>query len=257
MKSAIFITARMKSTRLPRKLLLDIKGKSVIEHLIERLKLAKLPELIVLCTSTNPDDDVLVDVAKRKGIEYFRGSENDVLDRFLHAALKFKLDFIVVTWGDELFCDPEYVDKTIKLYGKTNADFIKCEELPLGTFSYGVKVDALKKVVEIKDEEDTEIWGGYFEETELFKVEILKVEDENLKHPEIRMTLDYPQDYEFMKEIFDRLYLPDRVFTLREVIHLLKKHPELTKINRDMQRSYEKRIKDQTKIKVKLNEKSH
>ncbi|GAI23440.1 unnamed protein product, partial [marine sediment metagenome] len=112
MQSAIFITARTKSTRLPKKVLRKIKGKTIIEHLIDRLKLAKLPDLIVLCTSTNPNDDILVDIAKKNGIEYFRGSEDDVLARFLKAASAFNIDFISITWGDEPFCAPEYIDKT-------------------------------------------------------------------------------------------------------------------------------------------------
>ena len=245
MRSAIFITARMKSTRLPRKLLLELQGKPIIEHLIDRIKLAKLPDLIVLCTSTNPDDTVLVDIAKRNNIAYFRGSEDDVIERFLEASLNFKVDFIVVTWGDEPLCDPNYIDKTIELFKKANADFISCDELPTGTFVYGVKVKALKKVCDIKDETDTEVWGDYFTKTGLFKVEHLKVEDKDLKHPEIRMTIDYPQDYEFMKEIFDRLYFSSGIFTLKEVITLLKKNPEIMEINKDMQMLYEKRVKNQ------------
>lgn len=247
MKSAIFITARIKSTRLPRKVLLEIKGKTVIEHLIDRLKLAKLPDLIVLCTSTNPDDEILVDIAKKNGIEYFRGSEDDVLDRFSKAASVFNIDFIVVTWGDDLFCDPEYIDKTIELFRKTGADFIKCDELPLGTFTYGLKVDALRKVCQIKTDTDTEIWGGYFTGGGMFDVRYLKVDDENLRHPEIRMTIDYEEDFDFVKEIFDRLYKEGKVFPLREIIQLLKEHPELMDIDRKCQELYEANIKRLTK----------
>ena len=116
MKSAIFITARTKSTRLAKKVLIDIKGKMVIDHLIDRLKLAKRPDLIVLCTSTNPDDDILEERAKKNGIPFFRGSEDDVLERFSKAAHHFGVGFIVVTWGDELFCDPEYVDNVIDFF---------------------------------------------------------------------------------------------------------------------------------------------
>ena len=247
MKSAIFITARTKSTRLPRKVLVEIKGKTVIEHLIDRLKLAKLPDLIVLCTSTNPDDEILVDIAKKNGIKYFRGSEDDVLDRFSKAASVFNIDFIVVTWGDDLFCDPEYIDKTIELFRKTEADFIKCDELPLGTFTYGLKVDALRKVCQIKTDTDTEIWGGYFTKSGMFDVRYLKVDDENLRHPEIRMTIDYEEDFDFVKEIFDRLYKEGKVFPLREIIQLLKEHPELMDIDRKCQELYEANIKRLTK----------
>lgn len=252
MKSAIFITARTKSTRLPKKVLLEVRGKTIIEHLIDRLKAAKLPDLIVLCTSTNPNDDILVEIAKKNGIEYFRGSEDDVLDRFSKAAALFNVDFIVVTWGDELFCDPEYVDKTIELFKKTNADFIKCEELPLGTYSYGLKVEALNKACRMKAETDTEIWGGYFTESKGFNIQILKVDNEELRRPEIRITLDYPEDFVLVKEIFDRLY-KGGVFPLKEIVKLLKENPELQEINKNCQELYETNIQRLTKVKFKNN----
>ncbi len=248
MKTAIFITARTKSTRLPKKVLLEIKGRKVIEHLIDRVKLAKLPDLIVLCTSTNPNDAPLIDIAKKEGISYFAGSEDDVLERFSKAADKFGLDFLVVTWGDELFCDPEYIDKMIEFYKKTNADFITCDELPLGTFTYGLKVDALKKVCASKTKTDTEVWGGYFRQNKMFAVRTLPVDDSELRHPEVRITLDYPEDFELVKEIFNRLYKKGEVFSLREILRLLKDHPELAEINRHCQELYEKRIKEQGKL---------
>jgi len=251
MRSAIFITARMKSKRLPKKLLIPIKDKTVIEHLIDRLKLAKLPDLIILCTSTNSNDDVLAEIAKKNKIECFRGSEDDVLERFREAASLFSIDFIAVTWGDELFCDPEYIDKTIELFKKTNADFIKCDDLPLGAFNYGLKVEALKRVCQMKTEKDTEVWGNYFLKSNIFDVKTLEIDDEELKHPEIRITLDYPEDLELVKKIFDRLYIPGKVFTLREIIKLLKKEPQLAEINKGVQKSYEEHLKESAPAKIK------
>lgn len=249
MKSAIFITVRMKSSRLPRKALLEIKGKPVIEHLIDRLKLTKSPDLIVLCTSTHPEDAVLVDVARKNRIESFRGSEDDKLDRYLKAALQYCLDFIVVTHGDNIFYEPEIIDKVIKLYSKTKADYIDCRELPLGTTPQGIKFEALKKVCQIKAEKDTEVWGGYFTDTGLFMVEYLKVPAE-LRHPEIRMTLDYPEDYEFFKGIFDRLYSPGKVFSLRDVVSLLIGNPELMNINKKAQAAYLEHLKRSAPVRL-------
>ena len=243
MRSAIFITARTKSTRLPKKVLIDINGKPVIEHLIDRLKLAKFPDLIVMCTSTNPDDDVLVDIARKNGIKYFRGSEDDVLDRFSKAASAFQVDFITVTWGDELFCDPIYIDKTIELFQKTDADFIRCDELPLGTFVYGLKVEALNKVCQMKMDTDTEVWGGFFTEKGMFNVQYLKVEDAGLRHPEIRITLDYEEDLKLAREIFRQLYKNGQPIPLSSIIRLFEEHPELRDINRKCQELYEANIK--------------
>jgi len=251
MKTAIFISVRTKSTRLPQKALLTIKGRTLIEHLIDRLKLSKLPDLIVLCTSTNPDDTILVDIAKKNGIEYFRGSENDVLDRYLKAAEKFNVDFAVIVLGDATFCDPEYIDKTIELFKRTNADFIRIPELPIGTFVYGLKIEALRKVCQIKDETDTEVWAGYFTEPGIFDVRDLKVEDEDLKHPEVRLVIDYPEDFELIKEIFNRLYKKGKIISLKEALELLKEHPELLEINKNTQKLYEENLKKLTKVRFK------
>jgi spore coat polysaccharide biosynthesis protein SpsF (cytidylyltransferase family) len=241
----------MRSTRLPQKAILKIKGRTVIEHLIDRLKTAKLPDMIILCTSTHPDDEILVEIAKKNHIEYFRGSESDKLERFLRAAEKYNLDFIVCVDGDDIFCDPEYIDRTIETFIRTQADYITCKELPLGAASHGIKVEALRKICMMKDEVDTEIYGGYFTQTGLFKVEFLKVEDETLRHPEIRMTLDYQEDYEFFKAIFDELYKPGYVFTLKEIMTLLKNKPHIIDINKSVQERYAERIRKQTKLKLK------
>jgi len=240
----------MKSSRLPRKALLEIKGKPVVEHLIDRLKLAKSPDLIVLCTSTHPDDTVLVDVARKNGIEYFRGSEDDKLDRYLNAARRYGVDFIVVTEGDNIFYEPDIVDGIIDLYLRTKADYISCHGLPLGTAPHGIKVAALEKVCQIKCETDTEVWGGYFTGGDLFKVEHLEVPAE-LRRPEIRMTLDYPEDYEFVKAIFDRLYSPGKVFSLADILSLLRANPQLVDINRNMQEVYTEHLKESAPVKLK------
>ena len=189
MRSAIFLSIRNKSTRLPHKHFLKIQGKTTAELLIERLKLAQLPDKIVICTSINPDDDILEDLARDQGIDCFRGSEEDKLDRYLKAAQNFNIDFILVVDGDDILCDPEYIDKIIVKFEQTNADYIIAKDLPLGATAFGIKKEALKKVCEIKKESDTEVWGGYFTKTGLFKIESVEV-DPFLKRPEIRMTLE-------------------------------------------------------------------
>jgi len=247
MKPAIFIAVRMKSTRLPKKALLEIKGKPVIDHLIDRLKTAKLPHLIVLCTSTHPDDAILMDVAKRNKIEGFRGSEDDKLERFLAAALKYKVDLVVAVDGDDILCDPNYIDKTIETLIKTKADLVTCDKLPLGTACNGMKFKALKKVCEIKSQSDTEVWRGYFTDTGLFKVIFLEPNDVELIRPDIRLTLDYPEDYELFRQIFEKLYVPGKVFSLKEVVALFNNNPHLMDINKTVHQHYLKGIESKLK----------
>lgn len=250
MKTAAFITVRMKSTRLPRKALLKIEGRTTIEHLIDRLKAAKLPDMVVLCTSIHPDDEVLVEVAKRNGIEAFQGSPEDKLDRYLRAARKYGIDFIVNVDGDDILCDPELIDRTIEHFKKTGADCIVWKGFPVGSVPTGVKVQALEKVCQLKEDKDTEVWGGYFTDTGLFKVEYLEA-DEDLRHPELRMTLDYPEDLKFFKTVFTRLYEPGKIIPLREVVDLLLQTPEIAKINQKVKKAYEERLSMHAKPKLK------
>jgi len=249
-KTAVFITVRVKSTRLPRKALLEIEGKSTIEHLIDRVKAARRPDLVVLCTSTHPDDKVLVDVARRNGIEAFRGSPEDKLDRYLRAARNYGIDFIVNVDGDDILCDPKLIDRTIEHFKKTGSDCIFWRSFPVGAVPTGIKVEALERVCQLKEERDTEVWGGYFTDTGLFKVEYLNASDD-MKHPEFRMTLDYPEDLEFFKTIFKRLYSPGKIFSLEEVVGLLEENPQIARINQGVQKAYEVRLRQHAKPKLK------
>lgn len=232
MKTAVTITVRMKSTRLPEKAMKDLVGKPMIEHLINRLKYAKLPDEIILCTSTNPQDDILVEVAKKNNIKWFRGDEMDVLKRLLDTSKKYKIDFIVSATGDNPLTDPHYIDRLINKFKETDADYITCLDLPLGAFSYGIKVQALEKVVELKKEMDTEIWGVYFTETNLFKIEKMEVESQ-LKHPEMRLTVDTPEDFRLMEEIYGMLYREDKLIELADVINLFEEKPMFLEINKN------------------------
>jgi spore coat polysaccharide biosynthesis protein SpsF len=251
-KIALFIPVRLGSSRLPRKPLIEVKGKSLIEHLINRAKAAKLPNLVVLCTTTQPEDKIFVNIAKKRGAECFQGSEHDILKRYLDAAVKYNVNFIVNVDGDDVFCDPELMDKTAETFLKTGASFVKWNNLPLGATPVGVKVDALRKVCEIKDTLNTETgWGAYFTDTGLFDVKYLEPEDNELKHPEIRITVDYPEDLELVKEIYDRLYVPGKLFTLKDILSLLKKEPALAEINKGVQEEYWKRFKKRANVKLK------
>ena len=233
MKIAITITSRMKSIRLPLKVIRLIIGTPLIEHLIERLKLSKLADEIILCTSVNPQDEILVDYAKKMNIKFFRGDEEDVLKRLYDAASAHSIDFIVSTTADNPLTDPIYIDKIIQRFKETNADYITALDLPIGAFSYGLKVTALKDVVENKKERNTEIWGVYFQNSNKFKRESIDVEAK-LKNTGYRLTVDTQEDFKLMNEIYSRLSSPNHHFSLIEVVDLLSRHPELAEINKNI-----------------------
>jgi spore coat polysaccharide biosynthesis protein SpsF len=239
MKTAVFIPVRLDSTRLPRKALLDIMGKPVIQHLVERLKLAKSPDVIVICTSTETIDDPLLSVAEASGALLFRGNKADILERYRQAALEHQVDLIINVDGDDILIDPEQVDAVADALGRTGADLIKCEGLPFGAAPLGLRCDALLRLCETKEESDTATgWSMFFTKQDRFKIETLKINDAELHYPEIRMTLDYPEDYEFFTAIFRELYRPGRPVRLRDAIGLLVSRPDIRAINSGLEERY-------------------
>ena len=251
MKVGFLITARLKSTRLPEKLLREVLGRPIFAYMLDRLKLTNRAGQIIVCTSTNPQDDRLVDLALAEDVAYFRGDEDDVLKRLYDASVAFDLDYILNITADCPFVDPVYADKIVDAYEATNADLIRVFDLPHGAYSYGIKPLALKKVLEIKDDRNTEVWGGYFTDTDLFNVYDLPVDDPLHRWPDLRMTLDYPEDLEFFKAVFTQLYQPGKVFSLDEILLFLKDHPEVVDINRHCEAAFQKRVDSQSAIKLK------
>ncbi len=249
---AIFIPARLSSTRLPSKALLSLHGKPALQNLIERIKRCKEPDSVILCTTTKPEDDKLVDLARRMDIKYFRGSEHDILERYAQAAAKFGVTHIVNVDGDDIFCDPLLVDITAKELLKSHAEFIIWKNLPLGTTPVGINVKALQKVCSLKESENTETgWGRFFTETGLFEVKHLYSDDVELNDTNIRLTLDYPEDLELFNKIYGRLKEP---FFLKDIVKLLHDNPELLKINEKVKDVYKQNFENKAaQLKMKSN----
>jgi len=251
LKVGYLVTGRLKSTRLPEKLLLEIKGKSVISHMIDRLKLAKNVDEIIICTSTSKQDKPLAELAKKNNVKCFFGDPEDVLKRLLGAADEFGLDYILNITADCPFVDPSYADQIVDEYLESDADLIRQFDLPHGAFSYGIKLEALRKVVEIKDSSDTEVWGRYFTDTGLFNVLDLDVKDKHHFRPGLRMTLDYPEDFKFFQAIFDELYIEGEVFSLTSILNFLDEKPEVIELNKNCALKFKKRFTSQSETMLK------
>ncbi|MBI2062833.1 MAG: hypothetical protein HYT61_01165 [Candidatus Yanofskybacteria bacterium] len=252
-KFGLFITARVDSSRLPNKMLLPIRGKPVIEHDIVRAKQARNPDIIILCTTKRSKDDILVELAKKHGIEYYRGSLSDKLGRWLSAAKSFGLDYFVEYDGDDLFCDPELIDFAIKQVVKKHCDFLKVPgTLVCGGVGPCMSVPALKKVCQIKATDDTEtVWWNYFTDTGLFQVRDLEVKERVFHNPNIRLTLDYQEDFDFFKKVFEELDIKVNKVPLRQILQFLNKRPELAKINFFRQQDFADNQKKKTKLVLK------
>jgi len=250
--NAIFITVRTASTRLPQKCLLPFGPGRTIEFLIRRLKGSRLADGIVLCTTEKAEDDVLCEIASREGIAFFRGSEGDKLIRWEGAAAKFAVEFFVSADGDDLFCEPELIDLGFAQYRETGADFIEQEGLICGSFTYGIKTAALRRVCEIKDSPDTEMMWVYFKDTGMFGCEMLRNAPDVYKRPEIRMTLDYPEDLTFFRTCAEHFWAQGRNdFTLRDVVAFLDANPSVIAINQFRQQAFLANQKAKTTLVLK------
>lgn len=251
MNKAIFITVRTGSTRLPNKALLKINDKETIVHLIERVKKSKKADNIILCTTNLKEDNILCELASKSGIDYFRGSVKDKLERWNGACNKFDVDFFVTADGDDLFCEPELIDLAFDQYDKTNTDFIEGKGIPCGSFTYGIKAEALKKVCKIKDTDDTEMMWVYFTDTDLFNIQNLENIPDEYKRTDIRMTLDYEDDFNFFKNVFENLKLD---FNLKDVVNYIDSNPEVREINYYLEEEWSNNQKQKTNMILK-NEK--
>jgi spore coat polysaccharide biosynthesis protein SpsF len=231
LKQGFLITARLKSTRCPLKILRDLNGKTVIERVIERTKAVQGIAEIVLCTSTNSQDRPLVDLAIRNEIYYYLGDEVDVLKRLLDAAAFFGMDsFLSITADNPLF-SIYHADLAADRLKAKDCDYIKIEGLPIGTAVHGVKTNALKVVCQIKKMVDTEIWGLLFDQPEIFAVESIKVPEDQSIPADLRLTLDYPEDYRLINHLYYNVGFKS-VINLENVFEHLAAHPELVEMNR-------------------------
>jgi spore coat polysaccharide biosynthesis protein SpsF (cytidylyltransferase family) len=251
MKIGCLVSVREKATRLPKKVLLDIAGASVAQRLLERMRLARQVDVVILCTSTHRDDEVLVELARAAGFPAFRGSEDDKLDRYAGTCDAFGLDGAMVVDGDDLLCFPELIDAAARELRTGLYDCVYVTGAPLGAVGTGLTAEALRRVNTIKDARDTEVWGGYFIGSGYFKCKEIRVTDPLFHHPEIRLTLDYEEDYRLLVEIFSAL--GNRLdFASKELMRLLvEERPELVSINASAQAKYTQHLRKATRVKFK------
>ena len=254
-KTAIFITVRMDSSRLPNKTMLPILGTPVLEHVISRAKQTTKFDEIVVCTTLREVDDQVAGIAEKCGVSVYRGSLEDKLERWNGAARQYNVDYIVTFDGDDLFCDPYLLDKGAEQIRENKYDFI---ELPVGlicgAFTYAFTAKALAKVCEIKATDDTEMMWTYFKDTGLFKTGYLEDIEDVYFNDKYRLTLDYPEDFEFFTKVFEHFNCVNNDVPLKEIITYFKEHPEIPQINIGRQQEFLDNQKKKTKLVLKCNE---
>ena len=241
MNCDVLIPVRTGNTRLLGKALKKIDSKEVILYLIERLKSCKNIRKVIICTTILPLDDELVKLLTTKKIDFFRGSEKDILNRFLSASNKFQTDFIINVDGDDIYTDPLYVDQMAQHFENTNADYVDMIGFPFGFRSVGFSKKSLEKICELKDTNDTETgYRDYFTTVDIFKIS--NIHYNYIEFPkDLRLSLDYEEDLKLAKIIFNKL---GNDFHLSDILQLFENNPELLEITSNVDAKWEKHYKN-------------
>ena len=229
---AIFISVRSASSRLPNKALKKINDKTTIEYLIDRLKKSKKADTIVLCTTKSQEDDKLCEIAIKNNINFFRGSAPDKLKRWLGATTQYNVRFFVNVDGDDLFFDAGLADHCFDQYDLTKTDFI--DGRGLYNDVYGMTTESLKKVCELKNNSDTEFIQPYFKSGAskgLFKMAKINQPPEKYKKQDIRMTLDYEEDYTFFSTVINHFQSSNTEMSFDNILTYIENNPEVKAIN--------------------------
>ncbi len=231
MKIAVLLAVRTVSRRLPHKVMRRIGDKTVTEHTVERLRLAKKPSDVIVCTSTNPVDDIIADMAEMHDWTCFRGSEDDVLERFYKAAKQYDVDLVVRAQGDNMFVCPEHIDWMIDKHLEADADWTTVDGLPWGMKSETISFSALERAhIYAEDTSMSEYMTWYFDQPQYFNVLHLEAEPE-FARPDYRVTMDTPEDLELVRGVCEKFDKPPAEITTREIIDLLDRSPELVAVN--------------------------
>lgn len=237
------IEARMTSSRLPGKHLLLANGKSMLQHLVERLRLVPLIDRIVIATTINPADDDLVDFAKSINADFYRGSELDVMGRVVEAGKAFAADVVCEVTGDCPIIDPELVEHAIRTFFANDASYVNYgvrAGLPDGMGCQVFHWSALRQSAEMTqtplDREHVTL--HIKRHPELFRP-IYMTAPKSLYWPELCVTLDELDDYKLLKEIIEYFGTANPHFSCEQVIKLLRENPNLAGINQHVKRKGE------------------
>ncbi|EMJ86407.1 cytidylyltransferase domain-containing protein [Leptospira meyeri] len=234
------IEARMTSSRLPGKVLKEVLNKPMLYYLVQRLRMVPSIDEIVLATTINKTDDVLIDFAKNEGISYFRGSEDDVMSRVVGAGESAKADVIVEITADCPIIDPAVVDQTIQLYLHNPCDYasnVVVRSYPIGMDTQVFSLDTLKKSFNMtEDKLDREHVTRHIRQNpDLFK-QVHLVSSYLDYWPELAVTLDEVSDYELIKKIIEYFYEKNPYFSCADIVALIKEKESWLEINRDVKR---------------------
>jgi len=251
------VPVRLASSRLPGKALMPVAGRPVIAHLIDRLCASRYltPERIVICTTEEETDDPLVPVVERTGARVFRGSRDDIIDRFHRAVEAHGFDAVIQVDGDDPCADPLYMDRSMeRLLSDDRLGIVVCSGLPFGLASKAIRASAIRRVWDHhRTERNDTGFIYYFTRTGLCAVGTVDAESPMHRHETARLTLDYPQDLAFFRALFAELYAEGEVFGVEQIVSLLQRRPDILALNAGLDEKYWERTRELAKIEYEVD----
>jgi spore coat polysaccharide biosynthesis protein SpsF (cytidylyltransferase family) len=230
-KVDIYLTVRLKSSRLPKKAIAVVENQTIIEHIIDRAKHLKNANQIILCTSDHEDDQILTEIATQKGIPFVAGDQINIIKRFLKAADTFGSDIGVRITGDNCLFSVDFVDYSIEQHILNGVDYTTTKDLAGGSKGDVFSINALRQLSSmLQDDRASEYLSWLLQREDLFKVLWLESESK-LKRPQYRLHCDTTDDLEFIKRIYSQFYVKGEIINYNDVIKFLDEHPEIVAIN--------------------------
>ncbi len=238
LKVITVIQARTGSSRLPQKVLMSICGKPLLSRMIERVQRSELCGQIVIATSTEKEDDAIEELCTKYKLDLYRGSLNDLLDRHYQTGKKYNADAVVKIPSDCPLIDPHVIDKVIKNFVDNYPDYDFVSNLHPASFPDGNDVEIMKMGALEKAHKEAErqlerehttpyIW----ENPDKFMINNILWETNQDFSSTHRWTIDYEEDYIFIRSVYEELYPQKPHFSLYDILNLLEEKPFIHKIN--------------------------
>lgn len=231
------VQARSSSSRLPGKVLKPILGKPMILHELERLQRSKRIDKMALATSRDESDNRLAKIVVDNGFEAYRGSLDDVLDRYYQCANPYQPDHVVRITGDCPVIDWRIVDAVIEKHLREENDYtVTTERFPDGLDTEVFRFAALERAWREADlpSEREHVTQYFRKHAEIFKLGHMDCE---IDFNAMRWTVDEPQDFEFIRQVYEELYGQNNDFSMQDILRLLECKPEMLTINQGIQRN--------------------
>lgn len=242
MKIVAIIQARMGSTRLPGKIMMDLAGRPLLMHVVNRVCASRGIDEVIVATTTKDLDDVVERFCQEHSVKCFRGDEQDVLNRFYQTAKDHVADIIIRVTADCPLLDPQLLSAMIEQFVRRTAERVRVDYLsntlkrtyPRGLDAEIFSFAALEKAwKEARQPEDREHVTSYiWKHPEHFYLQNYSQREDLSFH---RWTVDVKEDLAFIQLVYTALYQPQAIFSTIEVLKFLNAHPELLKLNMHVQ----------------------